>query len=97
MSIIPFARPKPAPIESEQIGTGQAFCVSCRHEWVAVAPTGTLDLECPACQRHMGRFKFGFMPPPETEVRECGCGNQLFLLTREGHMCASCGVYQLYD
>lgn len=36
-------------------------CVMCGHEWVLVAPTGTLGLECPACGfcdpsvEHLGR------------------------------------------
>jgi hypothetical protein len=29
-------------------------------------------------------------------IRECNCGNRLFYLTPDGHMCANCGIYQGY-
>jgi phage FluMu protein Com len=79
-----------------QNGTGEAFCLNCLHEWVAVAPTGTIELECPKCKTMKGLYKFPFHPPEGTYMRECNCGNQLFYLTTEGHMCANCGVYQCY-
>ena len=79
-----------------QTAVGLAFCISCKHEWQAVAPTGTKTLECPACECHMGKWKFEFMPPEGSLVRECDCGNDLFRITPEGHQCAKCGVYQRY-
>jgi|GEM_PF-5544984 len=90
MAVIPFNRPIPAV----QHGAGQAFCLGCGHEWTAVAPTGTTQLECPSCKAHKGRWKFEFAPTDGQMVRECDCGNQLFYLTPEGHMCANCGIYQ---
>lgn len=33
-----------------------------------------------------GHWKFEFMVPSGTMVRECACGNQLFYLPTEGHM-----------
>jgi hypothetical protein len=30
-------------------------------------------------------------------VRECRCGNQLFYIKPEGHMCANCGTVQDYS
>ena len=80
-----------------QHGQGEAFCLSCDHVWQAVAPTGAGRLECPACRRQTGLWKFEFAPPPGQMVRQCNCGNQLFYLTPEGHLCASCGIYQRYD
>ena len=88
-NVIPFEKPI-------QHGSGEAFCISCNHRWVAVAPTGSTCFECPACKRHTGKFKFEFYPSVGQMVRECGCGNQLFYLTKEGHLCANCGVYQQY-
>ena len=29
--------------------SGIASCLRCKHEWVAVAPVGTDDLQCPSC------------------------------------------------
>ena len=37
---------------SEALGpwcNGAAWCLECRHEWVAVRPLGAESLECPAC------------------------------------------------
>lgn len=76
---------------------GEAFCISCNHAWAGVAPSGTVNLECPKCHRHTGHFKFEAGPPEGTMVRTCNCGNQLFYLTPEGHLCPNCGVYQRYD
>lgn len=91
--VIPFRRREP----EVQVGGGPAFCLSCDHAWEAVAPTGTIHLECPACRRMTGHFRFEYQPAPGQQVRTCRCENQLFYLTREGHLCASCGVYQRYE
>jgi hypothetical protein len=82
--------------DNTQHGAGMAFCIQCSHEWTAVAPTGTVDLECPKCHTHKGKWKFEFAPAEGTMVRECNCGNRLFYLTTEGHVCANCGTYQSY-
>lgn len=96
MSVIEF-KPKGQKSEESPHGTGEAFCIDCEHTWVAVAPNGTRCLECPSCHRMTGKFKFEWYPPPGTMVRVCDCGNQLFYLTQEGHLCANCGTYQRYD
>lgn len=83
--------------QSEQHGQGEAFCLNCNHTWQAVAPTGTINLECPKCLTLKGLWKFPFAPKSGTLVRECICGNQLFYMTLVGHMCANCGIYQSYD
>lgn len=81
---------------NEQHGSGEAFCLQCKHEWVAVAPTGTIQLECPECHTLKGLFKFPFNIEVGQLVRACNCGNQLFYLSPEGHLCANCGIYQGY-
>lgn len=81
----------------QQYGAGEAFCLACGHVWAAVVPTGTTAFECPACNRHTGHWKFEFYPGEQDQfVRQCNCGNQLFYLTPEGHLCANCGIYQRY-
>lgn len=70
--------------------------MQCDHSWQGVAPVGAVELQCPKCKTLKGRF-IGACVPDEVDVRECNCGNQLFYLTREGHMCANCGTYQFYD
>ena len=82
---------------AQQHGQGEAFCQSCGHTWQAVATTGTEAFQCPECERFTGHWKFEFYPATDQMVRECNCGNQLFYLTPDGHLCANCGVYQRYD
>lgn len=93
-NVVPFARKAEEP--QEQHGTGAAFCFACHHTWTAVVPTGVTEFACPKCERHTGRWCFPFYPSEDQMVRECNCGNQLFYLTPEGHLCASCGIYQAY-
>lgn len=75
---------------------GQAFCMACAHEWTAVVPVGEPRLECPGCHRMTGMFKFEFVPPEDTMVLTCECGNQLFYMTPNGRLCPSCGDYRRY-
>lgn len=99
MSVIPFARPTPpAPAETERTATGPVRCHSadCGHVWRGVAPVGTVNMECPKCGDHKGHWRFEFSPEEGDMVRECQCGQQLFYITPEGHMCANCGTYQEY-
>lgn len=35
---------------------GKARCLGCKYEWVAVAPTETIWLECPKCSAMKGQF-----------------------------------------
>ena len=94
MSVITFRPRQPEP---DPCMTGPARCMCCGREWQAVAPTGVLFLECPECHTEKGVFVGACWPEEGTEVRECNCGNQLFVLTREGHLCPNCGTYQRYD
>lgn len=69
---------------------GPAFCSACKHEWMAVAPIGTVEgLECPKCSRIFGAFKHEVAPKM---AWQCNCGNILFWLTPEGAMCRKCGI-----
>ena len=93
-AIFQFAK-KTSPA-NDQHGAGEAFCLGCGYVWAAVAPTGTLAFECPACHAIKGKWKFEFFPAEGQMVRGCNCGNQLFYLTPDGHLCANCGIYQSY-
>jgi hypothetical protein len=94
MSVVRFPLLKEPEV---QHGYGEAFCIACNCTWGACAPTGTTVLECPNCKAMKGHFKFKFAPADGQFVYECDCGNQLFYLTPDGHLCANCGVYQIYD
>lgn len=87
--VVPFARAEPH-------ATGYAHCFGCGHTWVRVAPIGTTRFECPECHAIKGTWTFEFAPDEGSLVRECNCGNQLFYLTPDGHLCANCGTYQTY-
>lgn len=80
-----------------QTMSGDAFCLQCGHQWVAVAPAGTVRLECPECHTEKGLFRFECVLPDETPTWTCHCGNQLFYLTPDGHLCANCGIYARYE
>ena len=76
---------------------GEAFCLQCKHEWVAVAQSGVVQLECPECKTLKGLFKFPFNVQAGEQIRFCNCGNNLFIITPEGHLCPNCGIYQGYE
>lgn len=70
---------------------GRAICGACKHEWHAVAPAGTTELECPKCFTMMGLFKTDVTPHGGV-IWQCKCGNDLFYLTPDGALCRRCGV-----
>ncbi len=82
--------------KKEPHGSGEAFCLHCNHEWVAVAPVGDIQLECPNCSTWKGLYRFPFAPNVGDVERFCNCGNKYFCLTPEGHLCPNCGTYQSY-
>ena len=90
--VIDFARAKE---ERTPHMEGHALCLACRHRWVAVAPLGTVWLECPApeCRLLRGRF---FVPMARGEDRwVCACGNDLFHHNSvRGLYCPHCGADQ---
>lgn len=71
---------------------GKARCLACRHEWQAVAPVGTVWLDCPACSLERGRF----LGPAQRDGAHwhCGCGNDIFYVTPDGFYCPNCGEQQ---
>ena len=72
--------------------SGPARCLACKHEWVAVAPTGVTWMECPSCSLIRGRFVF----PHQRDglVWKCFCENDLFHVTPDGVYCPNCGQWQ---
>jgi hypothetical protein len=77
--------------EPEQI-SGTAMCLACRHEWVAVAPTGAPTLQCPSCNTFRGVYKHPISAANGEEVASCRCGGNIFQLTRRGPLCLTCGT-----
>lgn len=70
--------------------SGAAVCFKCKHEWVGVAPVGSVALECPAC----GCFGGVFRNQVEREGLHyvCNCGNAVFCITPDETYCPMCGM-----
>lgn len=73
--------------------SGEARCIACGHTWAAVAPVGTVNLECPACHLMKGAFIWPAWRAG-ADHWQCRCGNILFILTRDGFYCPNCGEWQ---
>lgn len=69
--------------------TGDAVCISCKHEFVAVAPVGTCELTCPECATTKALFKHPIQP---NERWVCECSSDLFFVLKSGCMCRVCGT-----
>lgn len=80
--------------EREPHLSGRALCLNCKNQWVAVAPVGTLDLECPECTLPQGRFMHLVQYEDEPHWT-CNCGNQFFHITQKRTYCINCGDTQV--
>ena len=72
--------------------SGMAVCTGCDHQWVATAPVGVTQLDCPKCESSKGIWRDPVMPDP---IWECNCGEVLFYLSADGAMCRECGTIQV--
>ena len=84
--IVPIKGKKELP----QFLVNRAKCLTCKHEWTASAPVGTVWLQCPVCSFLMGRF----IGPVQEDGNHwhCSCGNDLFHIKPEHVYCPVCGV-----
>lgn len=73
---------------------GNARCLSCKHQWVAVAPAGTTTLECPSCATFQGVY-LG-VAQTENAQWQCACGEFVFFIDAHGPYCAHCGIRPSY-
>lgn len=69
--------------------SGPAKCLACKREWVATAPVGAVELECPGCGCMTGTFAglchTAFLQP------QCDCGSMLFAIDVHSPYCIRCG------
>lgn len=79
--------------QKEEHLSGEAICSCCGYEWVAVAPVGVKQLECPQCKTMKGLFRNPVAPRSEY-VWECGCGCRLFFISPDFNQCYQCGQIQ---
>ena len=71
--------------------SGTVICAACGHEWEAVAPIGTVSLECPECGSYKGFFR-GQVERPGPHWH-CACGNPTFMIDADDRVyCLVCGV-----
>lgn len=77
---------------------GQACCLACKHEWVAVVPAGTVFLECPSCGVHKGVTKYPCDVDSGRAHWVCNCGCYYFFIDEDTKniKCANCGVGQRF-
>lgn len=75
--------------------SGEAKCIACSHDWVAIAPVGVMELECPKCESMLGMFIWPTAPKSE-KVWTCDCGCQLFYIVDDGNQCYRCGDVHLF-
>ena len=72
--------------------SGQALCLVCGYEWIAVAPVGIMHLECPKCERIQGVIKNAIEPSGEQSYYQCNCGESMFFALAMGWLlCRKCG------
>ncbi len=73
--------------------SGEAKCIGCQHQWVAVAPIGAVMLDCPVCSLPKGRMVNPCLHEGSTWV--CACGNDLFRISpTAGVYCTNCADVQ---
>lgn len=75
--------------------SGPARCICCGHEWVAVAPVGEPQLDCPICKTAKGVFVHPVSPRGETRW-VCKCGSDLYYILPTGCQCYQCGTVQSF-
>ena len=80
--------------ESQAHLSGRARCCACQHEWVAVAPTGSVWLECPSCRTEKGRYLHDVTPAEAWWHCRCGC--DVFRVNRTFVTCVNCGLEQRF-
>lgn len=87
MSIIKF----PSAEERSPHLSGAAACMACHHSWVAVAPVGTYELECPECHAIKGYY---INPVVYGEdIWQCNCGCCVFHIhPKIGPYCVNCAA-----
>ena len=76
---------------------GEARCLVCKHEWQAVAPAGTYQLECPECKLHKGVFVALACSADDQAIWKCNCGGIYYEARPHGLLCIVCGLNHSYS
>jgi len=94
MTVISFAKAKEG---RSPHWTGTVKCIGCGHEPIAVAPMGTVWVECPSCHLHKAAPKHPFGADQGDVAFTCSeCGsdalNAFYRKGRFNLMCMGCGI-----
>lgn len=77
---------------------GEAKCIGCGEQWTAVAPVGTVSLECPQCGAERGVWRYPVRAADGDLLFTCNCGCEaLTAYQRSGKFwlkCMCCGTDQ---
>lgn len=86
----------PTKDTNDRHASGEAFCLACKHTWVAVAPLPVHGLECPSCLAKRGQMKYEMGTPAGEKAYTCNCGSYYFYIQVMGKLpcilCADCGT-----
>lgn len=73
---------------------GKCRCLHCKHEWVGVAPLGTVSVDCPSCGLRRGAFIANVLK--DGDHWTCRCGSILFACNVANWYCIACGTNQRF-
>ena len=78
--------------------SGEAVCLACKHEYMAVAPTPVTEMECPNCGLFRSQYKYPIAPNEKEYMRKCDCDSVLFYLLEKDStlLCQNCGEVQSF-
>jgi hypothetical protein len=84
-------------VPPEEWGAGPCVCLGCRHEWVGVSQTGSVNLICPSCELPKGTTKYPFGCSDGDRVLTCRhCKGEALTAYIRNDMhyvrCMGCGV-----
>ena len=78
--------------EPDTVIKGTAICLTCKNEWEAIIPLGSIDIKCPKCKTNKGVLK-DFIQFRENIHYRCHCGHCMFFLLESGrNQCIICGT-----
>lgn len=85
-------------IEDKPTAEGDAKCLDCKYEWVAIIETPyDSSLECPKCKSFRGGLTTPMAPNENTIVYKCNCGCNHFWVVNNGILCVGCGAVTTFS
>ena len=80
-----------AKLKSSTHVEGNVLCMACDATWVAIAPVGTILMECPHCNLKKAIWMSPILPQDEPMI-QCGTCRNIFLIVGINNVyCPNCG------